>query len=159
MGDTSFWYPSCLAHSINTTFSFSSSVVGQPIFFLANLPRNSVCIYIYIYVQLLMGIYLYILDTIHIYYVHLYTIHVHIFFFSFLVHPNNWTNPNLLHLLWTFATRYRAGKVFPTSPAVKTSGPSIMIPPRLRSRIFSVEPGFRKQWRAPYLGEVGLSWV
>ena len=77
MGDTSFWYPSCLAHSINTTFSFSSSVVGQPIFSWPTYP-GTVCVYIY--VQLLMGIYLYILDTIHIYYVHLYTIHVHIFF-------------------------------------------------------------------------------
>ena len=158
MGDTSFWYPSCLAHSINTTFSFSSSVVGQPIFFLANLPRNSVCIYIYIctiingYIFIHIRHYTYLLCTF-IYYTCTYI------FFSFLVHPNNWTNPNLLHLLWTFATRYRAGKVFPTSPAVKTSGPSIMIPPRFRSRIFSVEPGFRKQWRAPYLGEVGLSWV
>ena len=152
MGDTSFWYPSWLANSINTTFV--SRAIGQPIFFLANLPRNSVYIYIctiingYIFIQIRH--YTYLLCTFN-----LNTIHVHSFFFSFLVHPNNWTNPNLLHLLWTFATRYRAGKVFPTSPAVKTSGPSIMIPPRLRSRIFSVEPGFRKQWRARILAKLG----
>ena len=149
MGDTSI-VPE-LVGSFNKYHLFFFERGWSTHFFPGQLTQEQ-CIYIY--VQLLMGIYLYILYTIHIYYVHLYTIHVHIFF-SVLVHPNNWTNPNLLHLLWTFATRYRAGKVFPTSPAVKTSGPSIMIPPRLRSRIFSVEPGFRKQWRARILAKLG----